>query len=615
MTQQGYGQYDQEAIMDSILKIFPPDSHYVKNEVIIKFKPQTLDLNKLCYSYSNDNISNNGKRVEGVFGLGNNLRQFLSEQTFSVEDLILDQSLIARLKLFGGDSLRRMTHANPCRDTISISRNGDTIPMAHYLYMVLKLNNDSSVVPTIVWTNLFHRNQIDYITIIGFCEDLTKTPNDHFFGDQNYLKQSYIGADFAWDFEVGDPNTLVGIFEGRTVNHNHCDLGSGGLGPNHKVVYESHAVSAFSDHATAVGGIIAAHTNREACTTFEGGVAGIAGGWGDLGVNQTEISTGASLLTYGHFVSSERFASNVLEASAKSPNSGYGQEINIANFSFRTLEARNLELHVEEALNFAHSNDVVLVSARGNTNSQTYMLPGCFAPHKNISVGSSQKNGNNLIKAGYSSFGREMDILAPAPSCDDDQSVIKTTYGGYPDPNNWGCFDGTSAAAPQVAGAVALLHNYCLKKGWTVYPEDYEGMLKASAKDIIGTDYSQYYDEKSGWGQLDLKQLFFMLESGYKLYHFEETNYQDFNIGTGYFGQITKWIILSNPTNNTNFLPAGITSAKTIPVTFEVEQPINWIPNNNPMYGEEKVQKILILVGPHYPMFLNQKKLILQAMM
>jgi hypothetical protein len=60
-------------------------------------------------------------------------------------------------------------------------------------------------------------------------------------------------------------------------------------------------------------------------------------------------------------------------------------------------------------------------------------------------------------------------------------------------------------------------------------PEDYEGMLKASASDIYGiydqggnsVTYSQNYDVYSGWGNLQADKIFEMLDDdGYRIYHY-----------------------------------------------------------------------------------------------
>jgi hypothetical protein len=329
--QQSYGQSWEQTVIDSVKKVLSPDSLYFKNQLLIKFKPHALDLSKLCYSYGLENLPNNEKKVESTFGLSNSLRQYLNEQRFSVEELILDQSLINRLKSYGGDSLKRLTHANPCLDTISITRNGDTIPMAHYLYMILELDNDTSIVPAFVWTNAFHRNSLDYTSLGGLCEDLTKDPEDFYYGKQKFLTENYIGANFAWDYEVGDPNTLVGQFELGFSDFRHYDLGSGNYGQGAKIVYRGDP-SGYEDnspgswyesrHADAVSGIIAGYTNREGCVSFAGGIAGIAGGWGNLG-GQQAIGTGASLLGYAHANNTFSFTKQILEAVANSPNSGY----------------------------------------------------------------------------------------------------------------------------------------------------------------------------------------------------------------------------------------------------------------------------------------------------
>lgn len=54
-------------------------------------------------------------------------------------------------------------------------------------------------------------------------------------------------------------------------------------------------------------------------------------------------------------------------------------------------------------------------------------------------------------------------------------------------------------------------------------PEDYEGMLKASAFDLSEEPYEEGYDDYSGWGHLEANTIFDMLNDGYKVYHFSTT--------------------------------------------------------------------------------------------
>ncbi len=112
----------------------PPDTGYVPGELIVRFYPHALYLDSLCYRYPDGDSS---------MGLPPWFRQYLLAQRFSVASIIRDGALRVTLERLGADSLRRMTVANPCADTISITRYGDTIRCTDYLWMVLEFRSDT----------------------------------------------------------------------------------------------------------------------------------------------------------------------------------------------------------------------------------------------------------------------------------------------------------------------------------------------------------------------------------------------------------------------------------------------------------------------------------------
>ncbi len=126
----------------------PPDSSYVHNELIIKFRTNGLNLNQLCYVIPGPAQKEKKEKIQTI---PYNIIGYLMSQRFYVDDLIPDSSFLAAIKSFGGDTLRRITWDNPCEDTISIARNGDTLKSENYLWMVLQFDNDTSVIDAAVF--------------------------------------------------------------------------------------------------------------------------------------------------------------------------------------------------------------------------------------------------------------------------------------------------------------------------------------------------------------------------------------------------------------------------------------------------------------------------------
>ncbi|MBL8003627.1 MAG: S8 family peptidase [Candidatus Kapabacteria bacterium] len=557
-----YSQSIPTNVLDSIKGLFPPDSMYVKNEVIIKFKKSGLSLEKLCYSYGvSENISTkNEKKTEKSFTLHPTLEYILSTQRFSVDSLIPNISLRNTMKAFGGDTLRRVTFANPCVDTFSITRMGDTIPCTDFLWMVLQLNNDTSVVNACIFLTYLFQNQIEVVTpnIYFTTTSIEPPPQDGEYGSQMSLHGGFMGMEFVWEKgRVGLPTTLVGILD-NGIDYRHCDLGNGNFGS--KVVYgwwnqlSTNQVFIDSHHGTSVAGIIGAYSNRITCPTGNGGIAGIAGGWGTFESSPPDNQPpfGVSLLGYklndvnqNNLFPLSEVKQAVRHASSNNPNSGYGQGVHIMNNSWGNANNQQyLEwISLGEDINYAFENDVTIVCSRGNLGIDEKTLPANFENHKVISVGgygfhrdppnSGTEDLTRKVRHYSSSWGNNMDFLGgPFGACDNsgEKTIYTTGYTGGTNLNNVVCVNGTSFSAPHATGLVALLHStpgiiYENAGIAQLPPEDYQGLLKVSCIDIDDNEtqygpYTEHYDEKSGWGWLKASKIYQMLQDGYKIHHF-----------------------------------------------------------------------------------------------
>ncbi len=491
----------------------PPDTAYAPGKLIVRFYPHALYLDSLCYAYPAPITE--GAPGEGVLMLPPSLRQHLLSQQFSVASIIRDSALRVTLENLGVDFLQRMTVANPCADTISITRYGDTVRCTDYLWMVMKFRSDT--IDIIDAADQILSNHWDVVEIVEpnyYLELLDRTPSrDPNFPLQISLHREMTGVTRAWDFEVGDYAIKVGVIDDG-IWYYHCDLG-GGKGWGYKVAggwnwtEDTTDFSIGSSHGTPVAGIVGALTNR-GCV--EQGVAGIAGGWGPDN-NYSDEGIGCAL--YGFRVAHPQWSgylslayaiAAILEASSRNPNTGYGYGVHVINASWG---GSFYSFALRSAILYAFENGVSFVAARGNSYDDRLHYPACYDEWWVSSVGASDRSRNRID---YSSYGRGMDFLAPGGYYSGPNAIVYTTqYGG-----GFGYFAGTSAAAPHVSGLIALLCSEAREHQWDLVVEDYEGMIKAACEDKL----SRFYDDQTGWGHIRADTLFDMLQRGYRVSHF-----------------------------------------------------------------------------------------------
>ncbi len=519
-----------------------PDSLLtIKDEAIVKFKPNALFLNQLCYSRP----LNSGQ---------DSLINYIMSQQFQIDSLIADPALREAIKSLGGIYLRRITSASPCIDTFSITRLGDTIASEDYLWMVLKFNNDTSLINACVGLTQYFQNTLESVEPNFYIKQDQIAFDCFYLGGgstcaplQKSLYPDFTNVERAYDLIGYHRSAIKAAIIDDGIWYPHADL-NGHLDTNH-IDYDSPVVMGFnylthndkhyyedSKHGTQIAGIIAAQTNR-AWNWPHSGIAGIVGDWwwGDAPPFQGCRLYALKVGNYSNngILFADAIIGAVRDAASYNPQSGRGFGVDIINSSFGYDDyfeyVPSYGKGIHNAYNYAYENGVSLVCSRGNGGTNAGHYPACFDPSWITSVGALDINHK---RADFSSFGLGMDFLAPGTS-----DLVYTTEE---EPHShWKYVDGgTSFAVPHVTGAIAALRaiyatpfNPFNPFNIKPEPEDYENMLKAAASDLnYGYDQNARlntmngYDYPTGWGELKIGRIFEMLDEGYVLQHYQINN-------------------------------------------------------------------------------------------
>lgn len=152
---------------------------------------------------------------------------------------------------------------------------------------------------------------------------------------------------------------------------------------------------------------------------------------------------------------------------------------------------------LSDAVDYAHSQGVVVVAAAGNDNHDAYYNAPAQIDTA-ITVGAIKyNNASSQTIAHFSNYGPKVDVFAPG------NEILSLLAPGstlsnqpYVVANDYVAINGTSMAAPHVAGAAALL----LANDPTLSPEQVRNTLKATAADRGATGWDVVY----GAGVIDV---------------------------------------------------------------------------------------------------------------
>ncbi|WP_448561268.1 S8 family peptidase [Trichothermofontia sp.] len=163
---------------------------------------------------------------------------------------------------------------------------------------------------------------------------------------------------------------------------------------------------------------------------------------------------------------------------------------------------------LRDAIDYAHDKGVVIIAAAGNANQNSATYPARY-PHV-IGVAALGPAGD---KAPYSNFGAGIDIAAPGGSKrgGDLGGILQNTIDPETGSAIFAAYEGTSMAAPHVAGVAALV-----KASGIDNPDEVANILQAAAR-AVPDDPLNYY----GAGQLDAAKAVQLAERG-------NVNFRDF---------------------------------------------------------------------------------------
>ncbi|MGO1069061.1 S8 family serine peptidase [Lysobacter sp. CA199] len=299
------------------------------------------------------------------------------------------------------------------------------------------------------------------------------TPNDSLYPQQWHYFNATGGLNLpaAWDNANGSGVTVAvidsGILSHADLNANivsgydfvsSTSAGNGGSGDGNGRDGDP-TDSSNVQHGTHVAGTVAAVTHNGT------GVAGVAFG--------SKVSP-LRVLGNGGFGSISDIADAITWASGGSVPGAPGNPNPAKVINLSLGGSGTCDPVYQTAINGAVSRGTVVVIAAGNSNSDV----SGFRPANCANVVAVAANDIGGNRAAYSNYGGGIDVTAPGgETAIASQGVLSTVGGG-----GYAWYQGTSMAAPHVAGVAALILGKASRT-----PAEIESILKSTARALPGS--------------------------------------------------------------------------------------------------------------------------------
>lgn len=353
---------------------------------------------------------------------------------------------------------------------------------------------------------------------------------------EGYVRHADIDIKRAWQLQKGSEDILLGVID-TGVCFDHPDLspdlweqcfgleckvvgGVNFLDPDEcygELPYGC-CVRPDDDHGTKVAAAAVGLSNNwelGELGTWDGGVAGVGGGWY---YDESNYDLGSLVLAY-------RTVRGPTYVSGQAVDDAVLSGADVINMSF-TASYVDWKTLWYPMIN-AFQQGVTMVAGMGNcleyscTDPEAPQIPAA-AELGVIAVGASNFNDQRVTQTSpddplwESMYGPHIDVLAPGRL----HWSADALYGACASDPPLTEFGGTSCAAALTSGVACLL----LSENPLLSNEEVEGIICASAKDLVyedpanGTYAYLGWDEETGWGRVNAFQALMRLRSPYDLH-------------------------------------------------------------------------------------------------
>ncbi|WP_462157447.1 S8 family serine peptidase [Pseudoalteromonas sp. GB56] len=335
--------------------------------------------------------------------------------------------------------------------------------------------------------------EVEYIEIDQMLKPFA-TPNDPRYSDQwhYYEAAAGINAPAAWDSATGAGVTVAVLDTGYRP---HADLNANII-QGYDMISDTFVAndgggrdSDARDPGDAISANECGYTHGAQSSSWHGThVAGTVAAVANNGEGVTGVAYDAKVVPVRVLGKCGGLTSDIADAivwASGGSVSGVPANANPADVINMSLGGSgSCSSTTQNAINQARANGTAIVIAAGNDNdnSANYNPGNCSGV---INVASVGRNGG---RAYYSNYGSNIDVAAPGGAqsfANDPEGILSTHNSGSSSPSSdsYHYSQGTSMAAPHVAGVAALIK----QAKPTATPDEIENILKQTTKSFAAT--------------------------------------------------------------------------------------------------------------------------------
>lgn len=367
------------------------------------------------------------------------------------------------------------------------------LPGSVNLRLVYELTVPAGLTLAKARTQLLATGVVEYVEPL-YIREPQYQPNDPLADSTASGNQYYLGrtqAYRAWDFTKGDTSIVIGVTD-TGIRYSHEDL-------RQQVKYNyADPINGLDDDGDGYidnfkGWDFANGNNEPLYNAFDGHgsqVAGIVAGQVDNGKGLAGVGFRCKFLPLQVFPGTTTGSFAGFEAIVYAADHG----CRVVNMSWGG--AGGYSRFEQDVCTYAAVNrDVVLVAAAGNTPANILFYPASYDHVLSVSATDAADG-----KASFATYNRRVDLVAPGVSISNTYGRPSPTAAGPPDADYW-FGSGTSFAAPQVAGAAALVR----ARFPQLTAEQVLAQLRRSADaSILALPANSMYQEYMGTGRLNI---------------------------------------------------------------------------------------------------------------